>query len=72
MMENELYQEIPENSVFHPDNFSPVVLIQLARLYDVGMAFLGAIDPEKAKGLAELHARGEFMTPAPAFKTQED
>ena len=64
--------DIPENSVFHPDNFNPVVLIQLARLYDVGMAFLATIDKDYAMHLAELHARGEFATPPPAFNVDED
>jgi hypothetical protein len=65
-------QEIPEESGFHPNNFEPVVLIQLTRLYDVGMALLAAVDVEKAKGLALLHSRGDFATPPPAFKEEEE
>jgi hypothetical protein len=63
--------EVPENSVFHDDNFNPVVLIQLTRLYDVGLALLSVFDPDKAKLMAQAHAKGEVFSPAPAW-TEDD
>jgi hypothetical protein len=64
-------QEPPINSVFHPDNIGPVTVIQLTRLYDAVMALLAIADPEKAIKMAEAHAKGITLTPAPAF-TEED
>jgi hypothetical protein len=59
--------EPPTNSVFHPDNIGPVTVIQLTRLYDAVMALLAIVDPEKAVMMAEAHAKGITLTPAPAF-----
>lgn len=65
-------QQPPSDSAFHPDNIGPVTLIQLSRLYDVGMAFLAVLDEEKAVALANLHALGEFATPPPAFNPGQE
>ena len=61
----------PNDSVFHPDNIGPVTVIQLTRIYDALMALLAIVDPDKAIKMAEAHAKGITLTPAPAF-TEED
>lgn len=63
--------ELPVNSVFHDENFQPVVLIQLTRLYDVGLALLSVFEPEKAAAMAAAHEKGEVFSPAPAWKEDE-
>lgn len=56
---------------FHPDNFGPVVLIQLMRTYDLLLALLSIHDPEKALQLSEMHEKGLSFTPAPVFSEEE-
>lgn len=64
--------ELPDNSVFHDDNFNPVVLIQLTRLYDVGLALLSVFDADKASRMAQAHANGEVFSPAPAWTVDDE
>lgn len=64
--------ETPDNSVFHPDNIGPVTVIQLTRIYDAIMALLAIADPDKAVRMAEAHARGITLMPAPAFAEDDD
>jgi len=64
--------EVPPNSVFHEDNFEPVLLIQLTRLYDVGLALLSVFDPDKALEMANKHAEGEVFSPAPAWMQDDE
>lgn len=64
--------ELPSNSVFHPDNIGPVTVIQLSRIYDVGMALLAVVDPEKASLMADAHAAGITLAPPPAFADDDD
>ena len=56
-----------EEVVVHDEAFQPVVIIQLMRNYDLMLALLSTFDPEKAKALVEMHERGEYFCPAPAF-----
>jgi hypothetical protein len=71
-----LSQEVPSDepaqSAFDPANFNAVMLIQMMRLYDVQLAMLSALDPEKAQALVEMHARGQTFCPAPAFIDREE
>ncbi|AVD99211.1 hypothetical protein SEA_BILLNYE_6 [Streptomyces phage BillNye] len=60
------------SSAFDPENFGPVVIIQLMRLYDVQMALLACHDPEKAGILAEMHEKGMSFTPPPAYSEELD
>ncbi len=63
----------PEAGAFDPENFNTVLLIQLNRLYDLNMAFLATVNPQKAQELYALHESGEFLCPPPAFAFgQED
>jgi len=59
-------------SAFDPANFNFVVLVQLMRLYDVGMALLSCYDPSKADTLAQMHERGLSFTPNPAFSVLDE
>ncbi|QIN94001.1 hypothetical protein PP459_gp005 [Streptomyces phage Wakanda] len=59
-------------SAFDPENFNFVVLVQLMRLYDVGMALLSCYDEQKAATLAQMHEAGLSFTPNPAFAVMED
>ena len=71
-LEKKLQQEMPSNSVFHPDNVGPVSVIQLSRIYDAIMALLAIVDPDKAVRMAEAHAKGIILMPPPAFAEDED
>jgi hypothetical protein len=75
-VDDSLNQESPSDEVaqsaFDPANFQPVLLIQLMRLYDVQLALLSAIDPDKAAALVDMHARGDTFCPAPAFIDREE
>lgn len=73
-MEN-LQNQQPEaqsNGAFDEDNFATVLLIQVSRLYDVGMALLSVVDHEKSVKMAEAHAQGIILTPPPAFREEEN
>lgn len=59
-------------SAFDPDNFGQVLLIQVSRLYDVGMALLAVVDVEKAVAMAQAHAKGAILSPPPAFVEEEE
>jgi hypothetical protein len=59
-------------SAFAEENFAQVLLIQVSRLYDVGMALLAIVDKDKAVAMAETHAQGILISPAPAFQEEED
>lgn len=63
--------EEPE-SAFAEENFAQVLLIQVSRLYDVGMALLAVIDSDKAVAMANAHAQGILISPRPAFQEEED
>lgn len=62
---------VAESSAFDDDNFATVLLIQVSRLYDVGMALLAVVDVEKANAMAEAHAQGIILTAPPAFREEE-
>lgn len=64
--------ETPVKSALDEDSFPQVLLIQVTRLYDVGLALLAAVDPEKASLMAEGHAKGVIFSPAPSFTEEEE
>lgn len=64
--------EAQNSSAFDEDSFAQVLLIQVTRLYDVGLALLSVVDSEKSRLMAEGHARGEIFSPAPAFIEEEE
>lgn len=51
------------------DEFQSVLLIMLYRVYDAQMAFLATVNPEYASKMHDMHARGEYIAPAPAIST---
>lgn len=57
----------PERGDSIEENFQPVVVIMLMRLYDVGMALLATQNPNAADSLAEAHRQGAILGPAPAI-----
>lgn len=65
-------QSSQTESAFDPDNFGQVLLIQVSRLYDVGMALLSTVDSDKAVAMAEAHAQGILLAPAPAFVEEDE
>jgi hypothetical protein len=54
-------------SAFDPANFNTVLLIMLQRLYDVNMAFLMTVNPQKAQELYSLHESGDYLAPPPSI-----
>lgn len=59
-------------SAFDPENFQPVLLIMLMRLYDLQLAWLSVVDPTKANALRELHERGLTFAPEPKLVPHEE
>lgn len=60
--------EEPElRSAFDKENFHEVMLIMQMRLYDLNLALLSALDPDKAQALVEMHAQGMSFAPPPSF-----
>jgi hypothetical protein len=59
-------ERIDGGSVTDPANFQTIMLIMLNRIYDVQMAFLMSINPEKAMELYAMHEAGDYLAPPPA------
>ena len=57
---------------FAPENFSRVALIQLMRLYDVQLALLSCMDPDKAQELVNMHEQGITFMPDPIFAMEAE
>jgi hypothetical protein len=60
-----------EKNAFDPENFGPVVLIQLMRTYDLLLALLSTVDEEKAVRISQLHSAGGTVSPPPSFTMEE-
>lgn len=56
-----------QNDAFSPENFNIVVLIQLARLYDLLWLNLAESNPNAARMILEKHTHGEHLVPPPAW-----
>ncbi len=54
-------------SAFEPEVVGQVMIIQMARLYDVMFALLAEQSPSKAKELARLHSKGVVLSPPPSM-----
>jgi hypothetical protein len=52
-------------------HFNTVVLIQLARIYDVMLALLTNVNPEQGRQIAAMHEAGQFLGAAPAVAISE-
>lgn len=67
------HQSEPEHtSAFDEQNWWPVLLIMLSRLYDLELALLSAINPVKASEIVELHEQGHTFAPIPKFVSYEE
>jgi hypothetical protein len=64
--------DINVGSALDPANFQTIVLIMLNRLYDLQLAFLATVNPQKAEELYDLHASGQYLAPAPAIAFSDD
>lgn len=64
--QEEELERIDGGSVTDPANFQTILLIMLNRLYDVQMAFLATVAPDKAQELYAMHEAGENLAPPPA------
>lgn len=58
--------------MMHPDNFGPVSLILLMRIYDVQLALLADKNPALAKKLEQAHTNGDFLSPPPRMVEYEE
>lgn len=56
---------------FSPENVPVVEAITLLRCYDALMGILDALNPEEARKLHEVHAKGGMMGPPPGFDPAE-
>jgi len=59
---------LTEPNAFDPDYLFPSLLIQITRTYDAIMALLRVADQEVADSLMALHEQGEFLSPPPSFR----
>jgi hypothetical protein len=62
---------VEDDSMTVESNLELVTFIQLTRLYDVGLAILQEINPEKASTIHTLHTRGDFISAPPALAPTE-
>lgn len=60
-------EEVEHKSAFDPENLGPVIIIMLMRLYDLQLAFLSAVNPQKADEIVALHEEGHTFAPQPKF-----
>lgn len=74
MAEEAEINRVEAGSALDPANFNTVLLIMLNRLYDVNLAFLASVNPQKAAELYDLHERGLYLAPPPsiALEGEED
>lgn len=63
---------IDAGSALDPANFNTVMLIMLNRIYDVNLAFLATVNPEKAAELYQLHETGSYLAPPPAIAVSDE
>lgn len=66
------FDNVEIKSAFDKENFNEVTLIMLMRVYDLQLALLSALDPEKAAALVEMHAQGQSFCPPPTFAEYDD
>lgn len=59
-------------SAFDEQNWWPVLLIMLSRVYDLQLALLSAINPVKAAEVVKLHDSGHTFAPIPKFVPYTD
>ena len=58
-------QEVPRNSVFHPDNIGPVTLLTLLQIKDYLAVIAAHLNEPQTDGLEKLHESGQFLCPPP-------
>jgi hypothetical protein len=68
----ELYEDgekeasgLPENSVFHPNNVNPVMLLTLLQIKDYLAVISANLDENATTALEDLHETGQFLCPPP-------
>lgn len=64
-----------KGSAFDPENYGPVSLIMMMRLYDIGLGLLSVFDENRADQLSAMHAQGLHYCPPPAYieyETQDE
>jgi hypothetical protein len=61
--------ETPEKveDPFSPESAPGVSLVVQLRIYDVLLAMLNEMSPDKAEALMDLHATGALMAPPPMY-----
>jgi hypothetical protein len=57
--------ELPENSVFHPNNVNPVMLLTLLQIKDYLAVIAAEISENQTTALEALHENGQFLCPPP-------
>lgn len=59
-------------NAFDPDHLFPSLLIQLTRVYDVGIAILRNMNKDEADALVEFHEHGGFLSPPPSYTLEDE
>lgn len=65
-------ETVEAGSVLDPAHFQTVQLIILQRIYDVNLAFLATVNPEKAEELYSMHEQGLYVAPPPSIRLDDD
>lgn len=65
-------KEEPPSSAFHPNNLGPVVVVQLARIYDLLMIIARNTNMHEASLIEELHRQGMWACPPVAYRPTEN
>lgn len=63
-------EELP--NAFDADHLFPSLLIQMTRVYDVGLAILKELNPEAANNLLTWHEAGNFISPPPSYNEEQE
>ncbi len=70
-------QEFESNAIvageaLDPANFQTILLIMLNRIYDVNMALLLSVNPDKGAELYAMHEAGVSLAPPPAVAIDDE
>lgn len=61
-----------EPSAFDPAHFNTMLLIQLARIYDLQLALVTLMDEDLGARLSALHEQGQLLGPPPALAVDDE
>lgn len=64
--------EVPRNSVFHPDNIGPISLVTLLQIKDYLAVIAATLNEQQTTRIESLHEQGKFLCPPPFSGPPQD